>query len=270
MTDKKFDLYLKTFVNLYGVIDSEDAFDIISIYNKEFNKEEFLKKLKKLNDEKYCHFYAVTKSTDKDVYIIASECFFFCSNNPGQDIDELIDEKEDIDYFTTETEKEYLKYADEFFFDNHPMMQDILKRIASIMSENTIMLPIDIFSDINGICVQHYEPDIELILIDLKRMRVKVNKKNMDFVLEIINDVDYITHKWHLNGLTKELTELAHCFTSDSSGLLHLSNEFKKEILSGQVDYDIVLSSITNNFTGKQKDILTNEIEALIDKSKLN
>lgn len=270
MTKKKIDLYLKTFVNLYGVIDSESAFEIINEYNKEYKKDEFIKKLKELNKEHYCHYYAVTKSTDKDVFLIASECFFLASNNPGREIDELIDEKEDYDYFKTETEKQYLKYADEFYYDDHPMMQDILSRIDSIISENSIMLPIDIFCDINGMCVQNLEPDIELILYDLKRMRVKVNKKTLDNILEIINDVDYITHKWHLNGLTKELTELTHCFTSDSSGLLHLSNEFKKEILSGQVDYDIVLSSITNNFTGKQKDILTNEIEALIDKSKLN
>lgn len=270
MTSKKFDLYLKTFVNLYGVIDSESAFDIISSFDKQYKKEEFIQELKKLNDERYCHFYAVTKSTDENVFIIASECFFFCSKNPGQEIDNLIDEKKDLDYFKTETEKQYLKYADEFFYDNHPMMQDILKRIDSVMSENTIMLPIDIFGDINGMCVQHYEPDINLILCDLKRMRVKVNKKTMNTVLEIIYDVDYITHKWHLNGLTKELEDLIHCFTCDLQGYFHLSDEFKNEILSGQVDYGVVLNNIKNNFSGNQLKLLINEIESLIDKNKLN
>lgn len=270
MNKKKLDQYYKTFANLYGVIDSEKAYEIICFYNPSFSKEEFLKDLKCRFKQGENGYYAVIEANEPSVYLICSACFFV-DEDAFNEIDSLIDEKKlDYYYFEEDTEEEYLKYSEIDYLPFHPMNDSILERISKLIRKDMKHDPIDIMLDVMCMCSMEYEINFDQILDDFFRMKLKINKTNASDVCTLIEDINSITRKWHLNGFTPEEFEFMNSFEIKGE-ILHITNTLKRDIINQELDYHDLLRFIDMlDVDSKNKELLKEEVLEASKKIKLH
>ena len=266
-----FDLYYKTFVSLYGVIDSVRAYEIIFYYHPEIDEDDFLKDLEKRSYKEEVHYYGIIRSDADGVYLICDESFFV-EDNYEDEIDKCIDAKRTDDYyFMEDSEEDYFKYSLMDYLPFHPMNDDILQRISSLFKKDSHHDPIDIMLDVMSICSLFEETNYSLILQEFKRMRLKLNRSNMDFVIELIDDIAYISRNWYLNGFTQEETDFRECFTLDENDVLHISEITKENIKNLNLDYKALIAAVEKlDFPKENIDLLKEEIIEASKKIVLN
>ena len=123
-TQKEYVSIFNALVRLYGILNSDDIYEIIRIYHPEILKKHLYEALKKfyLVDNKNAHFDVVTTTNNK--YVIASRLF----NKDFETYDELVKAKEGKPTYLPNTFTELLFHQnlDYWYLVNHEALEKIL------------------------------------------------------------------------------------------------------------------------------------------------
>ena len=123
-TQKEYVSIFNALVRLYGILNSDDIYEIIRIYRPEILKKHLYEILKKfyLVDNKNAHFDVVVTTNNK--YVIASRLF----NKDFETYDELVKAKEGKPTYLPNTFTEHLFHQnlDYWYLVNHEALEKIL------------------------------------------------------------------------------------------------------------------------------------------------
>ena len=220
-TAKQYREFIMGCINLYGVIDSDDAFYILKNYFPNSKKTDFIADLKKRNG-KYTKDYEIWSTTRRNCYLICSWGF------SEEEMDYIIPQQSDKPFYIPKTYESFLSCSDfkHWKANNSKIYEKFVKILAKRKGNDAEEIAEVIFDDIKTLCL-----------------------------IKDANEIEYIMKRLNLWGLdfnnSDELNELVYCLqtlinnTRMGINRGHTPNELVK--LSGGIDIKNIQMSIGPN-----------------------
>ena len=272
MKASDFRKFYLTFVNLYGVIFSEDAYKIMKHYFPELKKKDLYKDLKDRND-KLTRRYAVLRTSDRKVpYII---CDWFLSD---KDIDEILEQQGNKPFFYCEDLEEYFSYADSLGYNPgyQPMVDYAYNRLkkkndkkeakvlAKLLVDRTCLtLHLD-----HGHPMKTFNETVQRLIDVLEPEDIDEANRMIELYTELQSNTRMITNRGY------SLKEMHNILPKADPGELtiQIGDNMKNSMLDDEMDVDEFIEQIKNaeNMPDKMRDDLIRQLEdvKLLKKNK--
>ena len=233
-------------INLYGIIDSNDAFKILKTYYPDATKKEFLEDLKERN-HRFTKDYSIWTTSKRNTYLITFDRI------DDEEIDYLLDLQNDKPFYIPQTYEQFLKAItyETFKNENKKLINDFIKFLAknhekhnSKLADITLSVLYEDIRDMDKI------KDINPVEICLKRFNLwgyKIDDDNIDeyvfYLQEMMNSIRYYANR----GYTpKELVE-AHGPIDPNKLTMSIGPNMRKMFESGELDIKEYVDGIINS-----------------------
>ncbi|MBQ3295747.1 MAG: hypothetical protein IJH00_04655 [Erysipelotrichaceae bacterium] len=254
-----------TFVNLYGVIFFNDAYEIMKKFYPDLKKNELLKDLKERN-EKATRRYVVLRTKDrKNPYIICDEFLF------DEDIDEILYQQHDKPFFVCDDVDEYFKYADSIGYNPgfeamadfayRKMKNNTDKKEAKVLSELfTAMICERIHCDFSD-PMKTFNELIQKI-IDALQLE---NEKEIGEMLQLYMNLQANTKMITNRGYSPLELRKVMPMEDPENLVLQIGENMRNSMMDDDVDIDAIIEDLKRDkdFPEKMRDDLIRQFEEM-------
>ena len=261
---KQYREFIMGCINLYGLIDSNDAFKILKTYYPDATKKEFLEDLKERN-HKYTKDYSIWATSKRNVYLITFDRI------DDEEIDYLIGLQNDKPFYVPQKYEQFLKAAsyETFKNENKKLINGFIKFLANNhMKHNSHLADVTLSVLYEDIRDMDKIKDINPVEICLKRLNLweyNINDDNIEeYVLhlqEMMNSIRYYANRGHT---PKELIKNKPLDLNKLT--MSIGPNMRKMFESGELDIKEYVDGIINSdlpFSVKKS--LLDELNEIMD-----
>ena len=173
LTAKQYREFILGCVDLYGVVDSDDAFLILKNYFPSAKKKDFITDLKKRNG-RYTKDYEIWSTTRRNCYLICSWGF------SEEEMDYIIPQQSNKPFYIPKTYESFLSCSDfkHWKANNSKIYEKFVKILAKRKGNEAEKIAEVIFDDIKTLCLLKDANEIEYVLKRLNLWGFDFNNSN--------------------------------------------------------------------------------------------
>ena len=263
MGNKLFTDFYKAFVNLYGAIDSNDAYPIMCRYIPGLKKKDFINDLKE-RYQGYQTKFQIIKTTI-NTFIIADIKYSF------DDLDRLFSYQGNKPFYVTDSLDEYLRFSNDMYGVFKDENESYLSQIESICLKNKVdENNIDKINKVIFDNIYNWKKFDQKTINRLDKLGLKFHseielKSFIDVYYKIHNNTRIRTNR----GFTP--SELSRSVSNDNSSnpKVELGEEFKNLVLSNEFNPTQFIIRVKNmNLPESVKESLISQMKELLETKK--
>ena len=267
MTPKQYREFYIGCVKLYGVIDSDNAFDVFKHYYPEAEKKSFIKDLSTRFD-KFTHTYSVWKTKKRNLYLIVDEFL------DSESIDAILGLQKDKDYYIPKTYDKFLNHSSYNYWEqyNNKEVKELKKILRNNGRGNTDLCVTTIFYDFQSLSYYDGNDPLTMTLKRLLFWGFEFDFETTQKVVGIIQTLYNNTRLWVNRGYMPSELLKKHGPINLNKTELSLGPNIKEMFYNGEIDIDDYIQGVLNNdLPQSMKESLLKELIAIkreIDDSK--
>ena len=252
-------------IRLYGVIDSNNAFNILKIYYPDAKKETFLKDLKD-RMYKFTKDYSVWSTRKKNTFLIGDFTY------DDEMLDYIIPEQQDKPFYIPETYDKFLRHSQYEYWKqvnikNVKALAEILNKNNEIETDITISIIFEDFKSISSI------KDSDPLTYTIRRLLMwgyELKREQLDSLASILQDL-YNNTKLSINrGYSPNELRKLYKPADINKVKMTLGPNIRKMLEDGEIDIDEYINQvIDSNIPRTAKESLLEEL-GQIKRQKIN